>query len=217
MRRSLASWAVLLAVALGLAFWLGSATPVRQVRPGGDRLGPQSGQSVAEYLDGARASLAAAPAGERRWALISPTVPWSADDVWTRLGSLDRIGRVLVRVSIPGVATPTATVPPGQSAEGVAAVPELAALAMPGLAAPGPRGVAVARVTAARLRAGAPAVVGVVVLGEGDALRAVAGRPGVRSVQVLPRDGARFGLSALLPSYTVAATPGPDDRPVPGA
>ncbi|MET9327015.1 hypothetical protein [Tsukamurella sp. NPDC003166] len=217
MIRSLTGWAALVAVALGLAFWLGSATPVRVARLDGERLGPQSGQSVAEYLGQARASLAAAPAGERRWALVSPAAPWSADDVWTRLGSLDRIGRVLVRVSIPGVATPTATVPPGQSAEGVAAVPELAALAMPGLAAPGPRGVAVARVSAARLRAGVPAVVGVAVLGSGDALRAVAGRPGVRSVQVMPDDGARFGLSALLPSSTDLATPGPDDRPVPRA
>ncbi len=217
MRRSLAGWAVLLAVTLALAYWLGSATPVRGVRPDGERLGPQSGQSVAEYLGAARASLAAAPPGERRWALVSPAAEWTPDEVWTRLGSLDRIGRILVRVPVPGVQTPTATVPPGQSLAGVRAVNELAALAMPGLASPGPRGAAVARVTAARLRAGAPAVVGAVVLGSGDALRAVAGRPGVRSVQVMPDDGARFGLSALLPSYIVAATPGPDDRPVPRA
>ncbi|NKY19139.1 hypothetical protein HF999_12255, partial [Tsukamurella spumae] len=138
MIRSLTGWVALVAVALGLAFWLGSATPNPSVRPDGDRLGPQSGQAVAEYLGEARASLAAAPAGERRWALVSPAAPWSADDLWTRLGSLDRIGRVLVRVPIPGVATPTATVSPGQSEEGVGAVPELAALAMPGLAAPGP-------------------------------------------------------------------------------
>lgn len=213
--RGAAGWGALLVVALGLAFWLGSATPTPSVRPDGDRLGPQSGQAVAEYLGQARASLAAAPAGERRWALISPAAEWTPDEVWARAAGLDRVGRVLVRVRIPGVATPTATVPPGQSAEGVRAVNELAALAMPGLVAPGARGEAIARVTASRLRAGVPAVVGVVVWGTGDALRAVAGRPGVRSVQVLPRDGARFGVSALLPSYTETATPDPDDRPVP--
>lgn len=215
MSRTLAGWAALLAVALGLAFWLGSATPVRVVRSDGDRLGPQSGQEVAGYLGGARASLAAAPAGERRWALISPATEWTPDEVWTRAAGLDRVGRVLVRVRIPGVQTPTATVPPGQSIEGVRAVNELAALAMPGLVAPGARGDAVARVAASRLRAGRPGVVGVVVWGTGDALRAVSGRPGVRSVQVLPRDGARFGVSALLPSFADRAVPGPDDRPVP--
>ncbi len=215
MSRTLAGWGALLLVALGLAFWLGSVTPVRVVRPDGDRLGPQSGQAVAEYLDEARSSLAAAPAGERRWALISPVTEWTPDEVWTRAAGLDRVGRVLVRVRIPGVATPTAAVSPGQSIEGVRAVNELAALAMPGLVAPGARGGAIARVTASRLRAGVPAVVGVVVWGTGEALRAVAGRPGVRSIQVLPLDGARFGVSALLPSSTDRAVPGPDDRPVP--
>ena len=215
MSRTLAGWAALFVVALGLSFWLGSETPVRVVPPDGDRLGPQSGQAVAEYLGDARASLAAAPAGERRWALVSPAAEWTPDEVWARAAGLDRVGRVLVRVRIPGVATPTATVPTGQSIEGVRAASELAALAMPTLVAPGDRGDAIARVTAARLRAGVPAVVGVVVWGTGDALRAVSGRPGVRSVQVLPRDGARFGVSALLPSYRDVATPGPDDRPVP--
>ena len=215
MSRTLAGWGALLLVALGLAFWLGSATPVRVARPDGDRLGPQSGQAVAEYLGEARASLAAAPAGERRWALISPVTEWTPDEVWTRAAGLDRVGRVLVRVRIPGVATPTAAVAPGQSIEGVRAVNELAALEMPELVAPGARGDAIARVTVSRLRAGVPAVVGVVVWGTGEALRAVAGRPGVRSVEVLPRDGARFGVSALLPSSTDRAVPGPDDRPVP--
>lgn len=215
MSRAVAGWAVLLAVALGLAFWLGSGTPVRVARPDGDRLGPQSGQAVEEYLGEARSSLAEAPAGERRWALLSPAAEWTPDELWARAAGLDRIGRVLVRVRIPGVATPTATVPPGQSADGVRAVNELAAQAMPGLVAEGERGEAIARVAASRLRAGAPAVVGVVVRGTGEALRAVAGRPGVRSVQVLPREGARFGVSALLPSATVTAAPAADDRPVP--
>ncbi|BDD82133.1 hypothetical protein TPB0596_18960 [Tsukamurella pulmonis] len=213
--RGAAGWVALLVVAVGLAFWLGSETPTRSARPDGDRLGPQSGQAVAEYLAQARDSLAAAPAAERRWALVSPVAEWTPDEVWDRAAGLDRVGRVLVRVRIPGVATPTATVPPGQSAEGVRAVNELAALAMPGLVADGDRGTAIARVTASRLRAGVPAVVGVVVWGTGEALRSVAGRPGVRSVQVLPREGARFGVSALLPSYRDVATPGPDDRPVP--
>ncbi|CAM3704627.1 hypothetical protein ACXYTP_14435 [Tsukamurella ocularis] len=215
--RGAAGWAVLLVAALGLAYWLGSTTPVRVARPDGDRLGPQSGQAVAEYLGEARASLAAAPAGERRWALLSPDVAWAPDEVWTRAAGLDRVGRVLVRVRIPGVQTPTATVPPGQSSQGLRAVNELAALAMPKLVADGARGDAIARVTASRLRAGVPAVVGVVVWGTGDALRAVADRPGVRAVQVLPREGARFGVSALLPSSKVTAAPGPDDRPVPRA
>ncbi|MGX9294361.1 hypothetical protein [Tsukamurella paurometabola] len=215
MSRTIAGWAALLAVALGLSFWLGSQTPVRVLRPDGDRLGPQSGQAVAEYLDQARASLAAAPPAERRWALISPAAEWTPDEVWTRAAGLDRVGRVLVRVRIPGVQTPTAIIPTGQSGAGVRAANELAALAMPALVAPGDRGEAIARVTVSRLRAGRPAVVGVVVWGTGDALRAVAGRPGVRSVQVLPREGARFGVSALLPSSTVTAAPGPDDRPVP--
>lgn len=214
-RSDVLGWVALVAVALGLAYWLGSATPNPTVRPAGARLGPESGQAVAVYLDGAAKSLAEAPAGERRWALVSPSAEWSTDEVWDRLGSLDRIGRVLVRVRIPGVQTPTATVPPGQSAEGVRAVNELAALAMPSLVAPGDRGEAIARVSSSRLRAGRPAIIGVVVWGTGDALRAVAGRPGVRSVQVLGDDGARFALAPLLPSFTDRAVPGADDRAVP--
>ncbi|GAB3127681.1 hypothetical protein GCM10027289_05500 [Tsukamurella serpentis] len=215
MSRTLAGWAALVVAALTLAYWLGSATPAKTVRPSDDRLGPQSGEPVGEYLDQARRSLAGAPSGEYRWALVSAEQEWTPAQVWDRLGSLDRIGRVLLRVPIDGVATPTVTVAPGQSAAGVAAAGELAALAAAGLVAPGPRGEAIARVTASRLRAGVPAVVGVVVRGEGEALRAVAGRPGVRAVQVLPHDGSRFGLSPLFPSHEVAVEPGPDDRPVP--
>ncbi len=216
--RSWAPWVALLVVALGLAYWLGATTPGAAVRTPGARLGPEAGQSVRVYRDAAAKSLAAAPAGERRWALISPVAEWRADEVWPRLGGvdgLDRVGRVLLRVPIPGVQTPTVTVPTGQSAEGVAAAGELAALAVPDLVAPGARGEAIARVSASRLRAGRPAVVGVVVRGTGEALRAVAGGPGVRSVQVLPGDTGRYALAPLLPSFTDRAAPGPDDRPVP--
>ncbi|GAA1009417.1 hypothetical protein GCM10009551_091990 [Nocardiopsis tropica] len=220
MIRTWAPVAAVLAVALGLAYWLGSVTPQPAPRFSDDRLGPDAGQPIEKYLGVAARSLAAAPAGERRWALISPAAEWSPGEVWQRFGEapgLDRIGRVLVRVPIPGVQTPMTTVPPGQSAAGLAAVNELASYAVPSLVLPGDRGEAIARVSVSRLRAGVPAVVGVVVHGTGDALRTAASGPGVRAVQVLPDGGGVFAVAPLLPSFTERAEPGGDDAPVPPA
>lgn len=220
MTRTWAPVAAVAAVALILAYWLGSVTAPPVVRVSDDRLGPAAGQSIDVYLRTAGESLAAAPAGAARWALISPVSEWSTDEVWRRYGAapgMERIGRVLVRVPIPGVQTPTVTVPPGQSAAGLAAVNELAAYSVPSLVAPGERGEAIARVSMSRLRAGVPAVVGIVVFGTGAALRAAAAGPGVRGVQVVPDGGGAFAVAPLLPSFTDRAEPGPDDAAVPPA
>ncbi|ADG79227.1 putative protein OS=Tsukamurella paurometabola (strain ATCC 8368 / DSM / CCUG 35730 /CIP 100753 / JCM 10117 / KCTC 9821 / NBRC 16120 / NCIMB 702349/ NCTC 13040) OX=521096 GN=Tpau_2626 PE=4 SV=1 [Tsukamurella paurometabola] len=220
MTRTWAPVAAVAAVAVVLAYWLGSVTAPPVTRISDDRLGPEASQSIEVYLRKAAETLAAAPSGEGRWALISPATAWSTEEVWRRYGAaagMERIGRVLVRVPIPGVQTPTVPVPTGQSAAGIAAVNELAAYAVPSLVAPGERGAAIARVSAARLRAGVPAVVGIVVYGTGDALRTAASGSGVRAVQVVPDGGGVFAVAPLLPSFTDRAEPGADDGSVPPA
>lgn len=216
--RSWAPAAGLIAVALGLAYWLGSTTDAPSQSFSGDRLGPESGQVVRQYLEQTAVSLAEASADEWHWALVSPSSEWTPDQVWARLSQvagLDRIARVLIRVPIAGVQSPTVEVATGQSEAGVSAANELAALSLPGVVAPGERGAAVARVSALRLRAGAPAVVGVVVRGTGEALRAVGALPGVRSVDVAPPDALDLAVAPLLPSFVDRAAPGADDAPVP--
>ncbi len=213
------SVAVLVALVMCLLYAVGAARPLPAPRLDGDRLGPDPGESVVAYVAAADASLHVAPAADQRWALVSPVGEWTTDEVWRRLavevGDRVRIGRLLMRIPIDRVQTPTVTVPPGQSAEGVAAANDLAADDVGDLVAPGSRGAAIGSVSAARFRARVPSVVGAVVRGTGDELRAIAGEAGVRAVQVLPDGGGTFAVAALLPEYTVRAEPGPDDGLVP--
>lgn len=83
-----------------------------------DTLGPDNGQSVAEYLDAAQASLAqpdpsgAGPEAER-WALLSFTAaetPEAAAQIVAEAG-VPRIAQVLVNVPVERVAMPVVTGP----------------------------------------------------------------------------------------------------------
>ncbi|MGN0100975.1 MAG: hypothetical protein ACI39C_08555 [Dietzia sp.] len=120
----------------------------------------------------------------------------------------------------PGVPGPAGTVP----------APAVPAPAVPAPASPAPAGgspvpagtdraAAAAALTAARIRAGEPAVVGLLVRGTTDQLRAVAEQPGVRAVDALAPDAVygRFAVRPLLPQQRDAAVPLPDDAPVPAA
>jgi hypothetical protein len=218
MRRS-GAWALLLLVVLGLVWLLGWSDPIRRVPTSGDLLGPTPGENVGAYLARSAAALRSVPDGDSRWALVSPSTEWTTAATWERLGGSAtaprRLGRVLVRVPIPAVATPTVTVTPGQSADGLAAVDSIAAQLVPGAVAPDARGAAIARVCAARLRVGVPAVVGAVVLGTGAQLRAIAGQPGVRGVQPLPDGADHPAVAPLLPEFTEVAEPMVDTAPVP--
>lgn len=81
------------------------------------------------------------------------------------------------------------------------------------------RGGAAAALTGARLQAGEAAIIGLVVRGTPEELRAVASRPGVRAVEALPGDSVwgRFAVRPLQPQQVEAADPLADDAPVPPA
>lgn len=81
------------------------------------------------------------------------------------------------------------------------------------------RGAATAALTGARLQAGDAAIIGLVVRGTPEELRAAASQPGVRSVEALPGDSVwgRFAVRPLQPQQVEAADPLADDAPVPPA
>jgi hypothetical protein len=62
-----------------------------------------------------------------------------------------------------------------------------------------------------------PCLVALLVRGDRAALEAVAAAPGVRAVHAAPPDAepVELALSPLLPAQAAAATPVPDDAPVP--
>ncbi|GAA4399560.1 hypothetical protein [Tsukamurella soli] len=214
---SVARWGALVAllvVVVGLLYGLGASRPLPAPRFDGDRLGPEPGQTVADYEAVAAASLRAAPAGERRWALVSPVTEWTTDQTWAELGRV-RVGRLLMRVPINGVQTPIVSVATGQSAAALEAANAVAATQVPDLVAPDARGSAIARVSAARFRAGTASVVGAVVWGTGSDLRSIAAAASVRTVQVVPDGGGRMAVAPLLPEFTTRVEPGADTGVVP--
>lgn len=81
---------------------------------------------------------------------------------------------------------------------------------------PGDRPAAVAAAEAAQLRAGCACVVAFLVFGDGEALQAVAARPGVRAVHAASPDTPLqdVATSPLLPEQVGMAGPVPDDGPV---
>lgn len=191
-----------------------------------DAVGPDAGEPVGEYL----ARVAAAPStgpDAPRWALVSAARAWAVADA-DRVGrDLPRVAGLIVQVPVDGVAMPVTEVvlaepttgedsrEPvfgrglGRAADGL----EAQAAASAG----GDRGAETSALTAARIRAGEPAIIGMIVRGTDAQLRAVAAEPGVRAVEALPADAVRgrFAVRPLLPQQTDSASPLPDLGPVP--
>lgn len=217
------AWLVVLAAVLAGALALGLATPVDTARPTA-ALGPEPGQPVAEYLDEARAGLDAAEGD--RWALVTldpPADPAAVADLLSgrvvpgvRVPGL-RVSEVLVQVPLPRVQTPLRTVAVADQGDRRAGL--LAAWARAaGALSPGPdRAGRVAAYSATRLRTGCACAVGLLLHARADVLRALSEADAVRAVQAAPPGVGYGGLSVrpLLPTHTVAVTPGPDDGPVP--
>ncbi|MGW5221819.1 hypothetical protein ACWEQA_28490 [Nocardia sp. NPDC004085] len=198
-------------VALILA--LGALYPPYRTAVSTDRLGPDQGEQVAEYLARARDSLDAG-GDEPRWALASFTEPLAPGDIPAHSGGL-RIAQVLYRVPAPGVQTPLVAVP---VPEGVASAVDSSSDAAWLLPRPADeRSARVVAFSAARLRGGCGCVVGLVVRGAPAQLRDLAGQKGIRAVQALPADAVAgsFAVAPLLPDYRDVVGPLPDDGPVP--
>ena len=183
-----------------------------------DRLGPDTGETIAEYLDRARDSLSGTDDGDR-WALVS-FADYRPTAALPGLSSGVRMSQALYQVPLPRVATPLVAVqvPANATAltrSGTDAAWQLADRRR--YTADGTRGARVLDGSIARLRAGCACSPGLVVRAPLSGLRELAGRPGVRAVQALPADAVaeRFAVAPLLPDSADPVAPRPDDGPVP--
>ncbi len=209
--------AVCAVVLAAVVVWLGAANPPRQAPIGTDRLGPETGEPVGDYLSRARASLAEpTESGAPRWALVAFDRELTATGAGDLLGDRAQVTQLWFRVPIARVQTPIVAVAVGGD-ESIARAPGYAAVRLAGGAGAGDRQSRVAAVSAARLGADCACVVAATVRAPTSDLAAVADLPGVRGVEALPADAVfgRFAVTPLLPEQTVVATPGPDDGPVP--
>ncbi|MFI6869614.1 hypothetical protein [Nocardia sp. NPDC050406] len=207
--------AALVAVVVMVLGWIKPpVTPVVTT----DRLGPENGEAIADYLNRARESLRGSDS-DQHWALISFTAAISADRIPEYAGGL-RISEVLYHVELPRVVTPIVAVP---VAAGDAAALRSVQLAAGELAheatVEGARTRAgrIAAVAAARLAANCACTVGLVVRGTLDQLRNLSSHTDIRAVEALPAAaaGGTFAVVPLLPEYQEFAAPGSDDGPVP--
>ncbi|WP_051022305.1 hypothetical protein [Nocardia pneumoniae] len=207
---ALAASAVVL-IALILA--LGVLNPPRQEGVSTDRLGPDYGEQVADYLSRAEDSLAGDDDAQH-WALVSFTEPVVPEEIPAHSGGM-RIAQVLYRVPIPRVQTPLVAVPVPHDVGAAVDSAQYAAWLLPRPA--DDRSARVAAVSAARLRDGCACVVGLVVRGRLTELRNLAEQTGIRAVQALPADAVAgsFAVIPLLPDYRDVIVPGPNDGPVP--
>ncbi|MGA6207706.1 hypothetical protein ACPESR_23435 [Nocardia testacea] len=184
-----------------------------------DRLGPDQGESIGDYLDRARESLTGSDAADR-WALVSFTEYRSATELRDRVGEL-RIGQALYRVPLPRVATPLVAVqtPADDVALRRSGTDAAWQLADQRRYAGDDRTARILDVAVARLRADCACAPGVVVRAPLPRLRDLTERPGIRAVEALPGDAVagRFAVAPLLPDSTDPVGPPPDDGPVPPA
>ncbi len=187
---------------------------------GVERLGPESGELIPDYLRRASGSLPP-PGGGEVWALTQLDgylEPASAASLVRGV----RLSGVVLRVPLPGVQTALISRDlPGQHPGQELAVAIRSAgqdRARAGTQAPpGSRLAAVAAAETLQLRNGCVCVLALLVRADGAALRELADQPGVRAVHAAspgtPR--AELAVSPLLPEQRNAAGPVPDHRPVP--
>ena len=217
---SRARWAVLavLLVVFGVAVVVAGQHD-QPVHGGVQRLGPEVGEPVAGYLLRAGASLPERNSGQV-WALVQLD-RYLTPEPAAELTQGVRLSRVVLRVPLPRVQTALITRDlPGQRpvtelAEAMrSAAQERFAASRETLTG---RAAAVAAAEAAQLRGGCACVLALLVFGDGEALRAVADRPGVRAVHAAAPDTplGDIAIAALLPEQVDRVGPVPDDGPVP--
>lgn len=201
---------VLAAVVLAL----GVANPPEPAPITTDRLGPDSGELVADYLTRAAATLEPG-AADVRWGLVGFDTEVTAEQAGILLGD-DVITQLWFRVPIDRVQTPI--VPVGVAgADSIARAPGYAAAQLHGTTGEWDRQGRIDAVSASRLAGNCACVVAATVRAPQSDLAALGAVPGVRSVEALPGDAVfgRFAVRPLLPEQTVTVVPGPDDGEVP--
>jgi hypothetical protein len=213
------TWLVAVVALVVLALVAGARTPPSTTPPGA-ALGPGTGEQVSAYTARAAQGVAEAGAADELWALLSPATELDPGAAAALVGGV-RTARVLLRVPLRRVQTPLDALQVADQGDLAAELTELARLAggrQVGLAQAGAgRAAAVAQLVGTRLESGCACVVGLVLHGTGEQLRAVAARAGVRAVEVAPPGTGYGGLSVvpLLPEQTTTVGPGPDDGVVP--
>lgn len=206
---------VVAALVIGALAVIGHLNPVRQLGVSTDRLGPDSGEQVTDYLARAEASLRS-DTTEPRWGSVSFDRELTAEQAYAVVDGV-RISQVLLRVPLDRVQTPILTVGvPGSERSVLNSTAHAAGLAAAAFGA-GDRQARIAAVSERRLLDGCACVVTVVVRGTSSELTELAGRPDVRAVQALPPDAVsgKFAVEPLLPEYGDVVEPLPDDGPVP--
>lgn len=206
---------VVAALVIGALAVIGHLNPVRQPTVSTDRLGPDSGEQVTDYLARAEASLRSDDAGPR-WGSVSFDRELTAEQAYAVADGV-RISQVLLRVPLDRVQTPILTVGvPGSERSVLNSTARAAGLAAESSGA-GDRQARIAAVSQRRLLDGCACVATVVVRGTPAELIELAGRPDVRAVQALPPDAVsgKFAVEPLLPEYVDVVGPLPDDGPVP--
>ncbi|WP_327147558.1 hypothetical protein [Nocardia sp. NBC_01329] len=198
---------------------LGYLIPPAEAVVSTDRLGPDQGEPVTEYLDRARETLTGPDDGDR-WALVSFTEYRPAAVLRERVGGI-RVGQALYQVPLPRVATPLIAVqtPDSDTALRRSGTDAAWQLADRRRYVTAERTARILDVAIARLRDDRACSPGVVVRAPLSRLRELAGRPGIRAVQALPADAVagRFAVEPLLPDSSDPVGPRPDDGPIPPA
>lgn len=215
-RKALISGAIGLLVLAGVG--IGAQTPPRSTGVSTDRVGPEQGEEVADYLARARATLDRTDDAPR-WALVSFTDHLPAERVQA-LAAEVRVARVLEHVPLDRVQTPIVAIPVPDSPGAVTGAAAAAADILRDRLDRQPldqRAAAVHEVAALRLRAGCACTAGLVVRAAPAALRELAARSGIRAVEALPADTVadRFAVTPLLPGTEGTVRPEPDDGQVP--
>jgi hypothetical protein len=209
-------------VALLVAWYAGSRhAPSGPVPAAGTvRLGPEAGEDVAAYVT--RVPATRPSEGVRTPALVQLSTDSTASDALAATAGTAPLTAVF-RVPLPRVQTALRFealepgVPPSTALDNARVRAQQAAATDARL--PGRPGAVAAAEAAALADRGCRCVVALVVEGDGSALTAVAGRPGVRAVEAAPpgTTARELALAPLLPEQTERADPLPDDGPVPAA
>ncbi|MFI8565040.1 hypothetical protein ACIGGF_00555 [Rhodococcus sp. NPDC078407] len=198
----------------GLAV-VGHLNPQRQPGIATDRLGPDRGEQVSDYLARAEASLRTDDT-EPRWGSVSFDRELTAEQAYAAASGV-RISQVLFRVPLDRVQTPILTVGVPGSERSVLNSTARAASQAQEYSGAGERQMRISAVAQRRLLAGCACVATLVVRGTAAELSEVAGRAEVRAVEALPPDAVsgKFAVEPLLPEYVDVVGPLPDDGQVP--
>jgi hypothetical protein len=215
--RGAAELVALLVVAVALCSLVGHLNPLPRTLVGTDRLGPDNGEAIAEYIDRAAASVTEARADfDPHWALVSFDSVIAPTDAFDLARGV-RIAEVLLRVPMERVQTQVIAIGvPGTEAS-VIESEDRAAAGLQSSTGQWDRQSQIDAASAVRLSRGCDCVVGLVVRATGTELASVSTAVGVRSVESRPADATagRFAVRALLPDYVDVAGPLPDDGPIP--